>query len=104
LTEKDEAARDSATLHSNSGRGYIQKGDASNEVFCIDYKEYAESFGVSRGVWAKCTADALKMRKQPALKLVLGRDGHKTRLWVIDDVMFHDMYAAYKEKHGIESG
>lgn len=99
MSEKDEAARDGSTLHRNSGRGWIQKGDASLGEFCIDYKEYTESFSVSRKVWAKCTSDALRMRKTPALKLVLGGDGPKLRLWVIDDDMFHDMYQAWMEKY-----
>ena len=100
MTEEREAQRDGAKLHKNSGRGWKEKGDASNEVFCIDYKEYAESFGVSRGVWAKATTDAVRMRKQPALKLVLGTAEPKTRLWVITDTMFHEMYEAWMEKYG----
>lgn len=99
MTEKREAERDGSTLHRNSGRGYIEKGDASLDHFCIDYKEYAETFGVSRSVWAKCTSDALRMRKQPALKLVLGKTEPKTRLWVVSDVMFHEMHQAWKEKY-----
>lgn len=99
-SEQYEAERDGARAHRNSGRGWIQKGDASNEHFCIDYKEYAETFGVSRKVWAKTVADALKMRKWPALKLVLGHTEPKTRLWVINDTQFHEMYDAWKEKYG----
>jgi len=102
VSEQSEAARDGARLHKNSGRGDIEKGDASLGVFCIDYKEYAKSFGVSISVWAKCSKDALRMRKKPALKLVLG-DGPpqtKTRVWVIGDDMFHEMYEAWEEKYG----
>lgn len=99
MSEKDEAARDGAALHRNSGRGWIQKGDASLGEFCVDYKEYSESFSVSRGVWAKATKDALGMRKIPALKLVLGR-AEKLRLWVVDDHTFHEMYDAWVEKYG----
>lgn len=101
MSEKLEAARDGAKLHRNSGRGDYEKGDASLGVFCVDYKEYAKSFGVSTSVWAKCTVDALRMKKKPALKLVLG-DGPvstKTRLWVIGDDMFHEMYEAWSEKY-----
>lgn len=102
MSEAVEAARDGARLHKNSGRGVIEKGDASISIFCIDYKEYKESFGVSRTVWAKCTLDALKMRMKPALKLVLGSDNEKTktRLWVIGDDMFHEMLEAWEEKNG----
>ena len=107
MSEELEAKRDGSRLHRNSGRGVIEKGDASLGPFCIDYKEYTESFGVSRKVWAKCTRDALHMRKLPALKLVLGdgepqagyNDG-KTRLWVIGDTMFHEMLEAWQEKYG----
>lgn len=100
MSEKNEAARDGATLHRNSGRGYIEKGDASLGPFCIDYKEYTESFGVSRSVWAKATKDALKMRKQPALKLVLSGGAVPVRLWVVGDDMLHEMLEAWEEKYG----
>lgn len=102
MSEEREAARDGARLHRNSGRGVIEKGDASLGPFCIDYKEYNRSFGVSISVWAKCSSDAMRMRKQPALKLVLGDpdSGSKTRLWVINDTMFHEMYEAWEEKYG----
>jgi hypothetical protein len=104
MSEALEAARDGAKLHRNSGRGVIEKGDASLGPFCIDYKEYSKSFGVSRTVWAKCSKDALRMRKQPALKLVLGdTDDPNTkpiRLWVIGDEMFHEMLEAWEEKYG----
>lgn len=104
MSEALEAARDGATLHRNSGRGVIEKGDASLGVFCVDYKEYAKSFGVSLSVWAKCTKDAMKMRKKPALKLVLGSKEPKTRVWVIGDDMFHEMYEAWQEKYNGEQG
>lgn len=99
MSEALEAARDGAKLHRNSGRGVIEKGDASLGVFCVDYKEYAKSFGVSMSVWAKCTKDAMRMRKKPALKLVLGEKEPKTRVWVIGDDMFHEMYEAWVEKY-----
>lgn len=101
MSEESEARRDGAKLQPNSGRGKHKKGDAILEPFLIDYKEYAKSFGVSVSVWAKLSKDAiLKGRRQPALKLVLGEnDGKKTRLWVISDSMFHEMYEAWKEKH-----
>lgn len=101
MSEALEAARDGATLHRNSGRGVIEKGDARLGPFCIDYKEYNQSFGVSRKVWAKCTLDALKMRLKPALRLVLGEeDKPKVRVWVIGDDMFHEMLLAWQEKYG----
>lgn len=108
MSEELEAKRDGATLHRNSGRGVIEKGDARLGPFCIDYKEYTESFGVSRSVWSKTTRDALHMRLQPALKLVLGEQDpdksgytdNKVRLWVINDIMFHEMLDAWNEKYG----
>lgn len=101
MSEESEAKKDGATLQPNSGRGKHKKGDAILGPFLIDYKEYAKSFGVSISVWAKLSRDAiLKGKKQPALKLVLGEnDGNKTRLWVISDSMFHEMYEAWKEKY-----
>jgi hypothetical protein len=101
MSEKIEAARDGARLHRNSGRGVVEKGDATLGPFCVDYKEFSESFGVSRKVWAKCTRDALKMRSQPALRLVLGSLNEPSlRLWVIGDVMFQEMLEAWQEKYG----
>lgn len=99
MTEKGEAKRDGARLQKNSGRGQYQKGDATLSVFCVDYKEYDESFSVSRKVWAKCNSDAFQEQKEPALKLVLGSKGQtsKTRLWVISDTMFHEMLEAWEE-------
>lgn len=100
MSEEREAEKDGATIHRNSGRGVIEKGDARLGPFCIDYKEYAETFGVSRAVWSKVSKDAFKMRRVPALKLVLGTAEPKTRLWVISDSMFHEMYEAWEEKYG----
>lgn len=109
MSEKLETARDGAKLHRNSGRGHFEKGDASLEPFCVDYKEYSESFGVSRKVWAKATLDALKMKGLPALRLVLGSDtpqasslsgDGKLRLWVVGDEIFHEMREAWLEKYG----
>lgn len=100
MSEKDEATRDGASLHRNSGRGWIEKGDASLGDLCVDYKEYAESFSVSRNVWAKVTKDALRMRKIPALKIILGKKTDKIRLWVVDELTFMEMYEAWIEKYG----
>ena len=103
-SEAKEIKRDGGRVHSNSGRGWIDKGDGSIGPFCVDYKEYAETFGVSRKVWAKATKDALRMRMMPALRLVLGsKDGpDKLRLWVVGDTMFKEMLEAWEEKYGTE--
>lgn len=101
MSEKGEAKRDGAKLQKNSGRGDYQKGDATLGPFCIDYKEYDESFSVSRKVWAKCNTDAWKMGLQPTLKLALGSktNVNKLRLWVVEDSMFHEMLEAWQEKY-----
>lgn len=101
MSEEREAKRDGAKLQRNSGRGILEKGDATIGPFTIDYKEYDESFGVSRKVWAKCKLDAWKNKSLPALKLVLGSKDStdKVRLWVIDDTMFHEMLEAWQEKY-----
>lgn len=103
MSEKIEAGRDGATLQRNSGRGKHDKGDAVLEPFLIDYKEYDQSFSVSRSNWAKLQSDAFKAgRREPAFKLVLGdKDtNQKLRLWVISDAMFHEMLAYYNEYCG----
>lgn len=98
MSEKSEAARDGAKLQKNSGRGKHDKGDAVLEPFLVDYKEYTESFSVSRKVWAKLQLDAFKAgRREPAFKLVLGEEDSKDKLrvWVISDAMFHELLETY---------
>jgi hypothetical protein len=105
MSEKSEAKRDGAKLQRNSGRGILEKGDAKIGPFTIDYKEYDESFGVSRKVWAKAKLDAWKNGNSPALKLVLGNkeSTDKVRLWVIDDTMFHEMLDAWQQVYSEQS-
>jgi len=93
-TELNEIKRDGATPQPNSGRGKHAKGDAILEPFLVDYKEYDESFSVSRKNWAKLQRDAFDAgRREPAFKLVLGEEGtkDKLRVWVISDAMFHQL-------------
>ncbi|QIN94056.1 Holliday junction resolvase [Streptomyces phage Wakanda] len=104
MSEADEIKRDGAKPVKNSGRSKgIAKGDAVLEPFLVDYKEYKQTFGVSRDMWAKLCTDAIQNgRRQPAFKLVLRENdeaGPKTRLWVISDTMFHEMLEAWKEKY-----
>lgn len=102
MSEAAEIKRDGAKAQPNSGRGKHAKGDAVLEPFLIDYKEYTESFGVSRKVWAKLTLDAFKAgRRLPTLRLVLGEDGNvnKLRLWVVGDEIFKEMREAWLEKY-----
>lgn len=99
--EEEEIKRDGGKAQKNSGRGKIQKGDAILEPFCYDIKEYGKSFGLSREVWAKVCDDAFKSgRREPALKIVLGALDAKTRLWVVEDKVFHEMREAWVEKYG----
>lgn len=101
MSEELEAKRDGAKLHRNSGRGWVEKGDASLGPFLIDYKESAKSFTLNRRVWGKVQADALRMRLQPVLRIVLGdKPDEKLRLWIVGDAMFRDMLEAYEEKYG----
>jgi len=98
MSEAAEIKRDGAKAQPNSGRGQHAKGDAVLEPFLIDYKEYTESFSVSRTNWAKLQLDAFKSgRREPAFKLVLGEEDNpnKLRLWVISDAMFHEMLEVY---------
>lgn len=101
MSEKGEAKRDGAKLQLNSGRGQFQKGDATLDGWCIDYKEYPKGFTVNKTAWGKICTDAFKSGNlEPALKIVLGEGGQKTRLFVISETMFHLMNEAYQEKYG----
>ncbi len=105
MTEKRQIERDGATPQKNSGRGWVQKGDAKLGPFLVDYKEYTESFSVSRDNWAKLQSDAFRaQRSVPAFRLILGeKDGmQKLRLWVIGEDMFNEMLDAWEEKYGRE--
>lgn len=99
MSERSEIARDGMKAQKNSGRGQIQKGDATLGDFLVDIKEYSKSFSVSKSVWAKICSDSWKSgRLIPALKLVLG-DKDPIRLWVIEDAVFHEMRKAWEEKN-----
>jgi hypothetical protein len=86
MSEQAEARRDGAKLQKNSGRGKKQKGDAVQGDMLIDYKEYANSFSVSRNVWSKVCTDAatVNIHLAPVIKLVLGSGNMKTRLAIIN--------------------
>lgn len=99
MSERSEIARDGMRAQKNSGRGQIQKGDATLGAFLVDIKEYSKSFSVSKTVWAKLCTDAWRSGKMiPAFKLVLG-DKDPIRLWVIEDDVFHEMRKAWEEKN-----
>lgn len=98
--EKNEAKRDGAKPTKNSGRG-IQKADARLHHFSVDYKHAEKSFTINADVWAKICMDARSNDlSDPALKVILGEeDGPKTRLWIVEDDMFHQMLEAYVEQN-----
>lgn len=83
MSERGEANRINAKLQKNSGRGRIQKGDATWKNYVLDFKEFTKSFSLSQNVWAKVVTDTLKVdrKKSPAICLIL--DG-KTRLAIIE--------------------
>jgi hypothetical protein len=70
-------------MHKNSGRNN-KKGDATWHNFCVDFKEVGKSFTLNKEVWAKATTDAMRNKLDPAIVVVIGEDGSKTRLAVIE--------------------
>lgn len=103
MTEIKQILMDGAVPQRNSGRGLLEKGDATLGPFLLDYKEYDESFSVSRKNWAKLQKDAFSaQQRQPAFRLILGSDEsqQKLRLWVVGDTMFREMLEAWEEKYG----
>ncbi len=83
MSEASESKRLGAKQHKNSGRG-THKGDASWENFTVDFKEVGKSFTLNRDVWAKATTDAIRNGNDPAIVVVIGDSGIKTRLAVIE--------------------
>jgi hypothetical protein len=83
MSERSEGKRIGASLHKNSGRNQ-KKGDASWFNFVIDFKEVGKSFTLNKDVWAKATTDALKSNADPAIVVVIGETGIKTRLAIIE--------------------
>jgi hypothetical protein len=101
MSERAEIKRDSAKGQKNSGRGAYQKGDALWHDFVVDYKEYAKSISISKEIWAKICTDTFKVsrEKYPVLKLVLGGDGQKTRLAVIEWALLEQMVECWEQKN-----
>jgi len=83
MSERGESKRIGARQHKNSGRNN-QKGDATWENFCVDFKEVGKSFTLNKEVWAKACTDAIKNNSDPAIIVVIGEEVHKTRLAVIE--------------------
>jgi outer membrane phospholipase A len=92
MSERGEIKRMNAKAHKNSGRGYIQKADASWHNFIVDIKEANKSFTLNTNVWAKIVTDQLKtdVEKYPALKLVIG-EKNKVRLAVIEWAVLEEL-------------
>lgn len=90
MSERSEGKRIGAKLHKNSGRN-TKKGDASWHNFVIDFKEVGKSFTLNKDVWAKATTDALKSNADPAIVVVIGSEGIKTRLAVIEMALLEQL-------------
>jgi hypothetical protein len=90
MSEKSEGKRIGAKLHKNSGRN-TKKGDATWHNFVLDFKEVGKSFTLNKDVWAKATTDALKSNADPAIVVVLGETGRKTRLAVIEMALLEQL-------------
>jgi hypothetical protein len=98
MSERGEIKRDGAKGQKNSGRGDYQKGDAIWHNFVVDYKEYSKSISISKDIWAKICTDTFKVSrdKNPVLKLVLGGEGAKTRLAVIEWAMLEQLIECWE--------
>jgi hypothetical protein len=90
MSERSEGKRIGASLHKNSGRN-TKKGDASWHNFVIDFKEVGKSFTLNKDVWAKAVTDALRSNADPAIVVVLGKTGQKTRLAVIEMALLEQL-------------
>ena len=83
MSERGESKRLGAKQHKNSGRN-TKKGDASWNRFTVDFKENSKSFTLNKDVWAKATTDAIRNGNDPIIIVVLGENGIKTRLGIIE--------------------
>lgn len=103
-SELAEIKRLGAVPQKNSGRGKHDKGDAVlDDIWMVDVKEYKESFGLSKSVWAKTCTDAHRAGgKEPMLSVTLGEGTTRVRLVVISQEMFLDMKTAYlQDQEGV---
>jgi outer membrane phospholipase A len=82
--EQSEAKRMGARPHKNSGRGKMEKGDATWGNFTVDYKHVGKSFTLNKNVWSKAVTDAVKNGNDPALIIVIGEDNQKIRLAIVE--------------------
>ena len=91
--EKSEAKRMGATLHKNSGRGRVKKGDGTWRRFIVDWKFAKRSFTLNKDVWSKVVTDTLKSDKEknPALIIVLGEGQDIVRLAIIEQEILEQL-------------
>jgi hypothetical protein len=94
MSEKNESKRLGAKQHKNSGRN-TKKGDATWNNFTVDFKENSKSFTLNKGVWAKATTDAIRNGNDPVIIVVLGENGIKTRLAIIELDLLESMLGEY---------
>jgi hypothetical protein len=104
MSERGEIKRDGAKGQKNSGRGDYQKGDAIWKDFVVDYKEYSKSISISKDIWSKICTDTFKVSRQkfPVLKLILGGEGQKTRLAVIEWALLEQLIECWEKDNGIK--
>jgi outer membrane phospholipase A len=94
MSERSESKRIGAKQHKNSGRNN-KKGDATWNNFTVDFKENSKSFTLNKDVWAKATTDAIKNGNDPAIIVVLGDSGIRTRLAIIEVGILENMLGDY---------
>jgi outer membrane phospholipase A len=94
MSERSESKRIGAKQHKNSGRNN-KKGDATWNNFTVDFKENSKSFTLNKDVWAKTTTDAIRNGNDPAIIVVLGDSGIKTRLAIIEVAVLENMLGDY---------
>lgn len=104
-SEHYELKRLGAIPTPNSGRGYHKKGDGiiysptGDALFTVDVKENGRVLSLNKDMWIKATTDAKSNNTEPLLKPVLGTEEPKTRLVVMSEMMFEEMYEAWEEKY-----
>lgn len=104
-SEQYELKRLGAIPTKNSGRGKWEKADGilyspfGDSLITVDIKEANRSLGLTEALWAKVTTDAKKNKTEPLIKAVIGEEEPKDRLVILEEKMFLEMYAAWKEKY-----
>ena len=92
--ESKEAAKDGASLVTNSGRGK-EKGDAKLPGYLLDYKHNEKTFTLTVENWHKHRRDAWKDNyREPVISVVFG-DG--TKVAIIDWQIFMDLQGETNE-------